>query len=185
MLKRLVNSKLLSVPLRDLLIRGCSAACITPALVFAQTSPPPLGPAASMIIPADPKTEAAMRSMEAQRRAFASYQKCVAEHRREVDLHNAAADVIRYRDMRPVMERALKRDPHAAAQYPGGVDQVLAIHFARYKSLGGTAESISEVQPVATPCEVPGQLPPLLGSGTSPPVLIRDSQRVVVPSQAK
>jgi hypothetical protein len=161
-----------------------AAVCIVPLRALAQPSPP-LDRSRSMIVPADPKTEEMMRSLEAQRPAFEAYQKCVAEHRREVDLHYAAAEVIQFRDQRAMMEAALKQDSRARQQYPGGVDQLTAVAFARYKSLGGTAASIPEVQGVATPCEVPGQLKLPQASGTSAPVLIRDSQRLVVPSPTR
>ena len=168
-----------------LVIVGCAAAHLAPVVVLAQSPPSPQAPATSMIVPADAKGQAAMRSLETQRQAFAAYQSCVAEHRREFDLHSVAADVIRFRDQRPAMERALKLDPQTAAQYPGGVDQVLAIQFARYRSLGGAAGSIAAVQPVASPCVAPGQLPPSADSAKRAPLLIRDSRRVVISPDPK
>ena len=160
------------------MITGCLAAYIVPSPSLAQLSPSPTRPD-SVIIPADRKTEATMRSMEAQRPAFEAYQKCVAEYRREVDLHYAAADVIQFRDQRATMEAALKQDARARERYPGGAEQLIAAAFARYKSVGGTAASVAEVQPVPTPCPPPG-LSLRQGSSPSAPSSIRETRRVVV-----
>ncbi len=97
-----------------------------------------------------------MRSLEQQKPAFDAYQNCVAEHRREVELHYAADSLIRFRDQRGMLEAAFQQNPEARRRYPGGVDQLGAAEFARYKSLGGTAASISEVRAVPSPCATPG-----------------------------
>jgi hypothetical protein len=160
------------------MITGCLAAYIVSSPSLAQLSPSPTRPE-SVIIPADPKTEATMRSVEAQRPAFEAYRKCVAEYRREVDLHYAADEMIRFRDQRATMEAALKQDARARERYPGGVEELIAAAFARYKSVGGTAASVAEVQPVPTPCPTPG-LSLRQGSSPSAPSSIRETRRVVV-----
>ena len=121
-----------------------------PAL--AQQSPPPMNRAPMVV----PNNSEAARSLEEQRATFEVYQKCIADHRKEVELHYAAAEVIQIRERRPMIEAALASDPRVRAQYPGGVDQLATLAFARYKAAGGTASSAAQVQPEPTPCPTPG-----------------------------
>jgi hypothetical protein len=123
-------------------------------------------------------------SLESQRPAFEAYQKCVAEHRREVDLYNASREVIDFRDNRAMMEAALAQNPQMRERFPGGVDQIAAIAFARYRSFGGSATSAADVQPMATPCPPPApQLPERESpAGDSP---ISQSRTLILPSGAK
>ena len=101
-----------------------------------------------------------MRSLEAQRPAFEAYQKCLAEHRREVDLHYAADNLIRLREQRQMMEAAFLQDPKARERYPGGVKQIESEELSRYRSLGGTASTTAEVRPIPSPCPTPGPVLP-------------------------
>lgn len=139
-------------------------------------------PRQSVVVPTTPQNEAMMRSLEAQRPAFEAYQNCVAEHRREVELHYAADSVIRFRDQRAMLVAAFAQNPQARERYPGGVDQLGASEFARYKSLGGTAGSISDVQPIPSPCPTPG---PSLPQHSSPggQSTITERRSIVVPQK--
>lgn len=121
------------------------------------------------------------RSLESQRAGFENYQRCVAEHRSAVDLHYAASQVIQFRDRRAMLDAAFAADPRARQQYPGGVEQMGAAAFARYRSLGGQANGIDDVKPVASPCPPPGPpLPPerIAPRGSAP---ITQSRQLSVP----
>jgi len=120
------------------------------------------------------------RALESQRAGFEAYQKCVSEHRGQVDLHYAAQQVIQFRDRRAMLEAALAADPRAREQHPGGVEQMGAAAFARYRALGGSAASIADVRPVATPCPPPAPaIPQRAQPGGSSP--ITQSRQFVVP----
>ena len=71
-------------------------------------------------------------------------QQCVGT---EVELHSVSHDLILFRDSRTGMDAALAQNPSIRQQYPGGVDEILAVGFARYKSLGGPAATVA--QPVS------------------------------------
>lgn len=133
----------------------------------AQAQPVPLqsGPRAPLSVSPGVPPEM-LRALESQRAGFEAYQQCVAAHRTEVELHYAAADVLQFRNQRTMLEAAFAANPRARQQYPGGVEQMGAAAFARYRSLGGTARTIAEVQPIASPCPPPG---PSLPSARSTP----------------
>jgi tetratricopeptide (TPR) repeat protein len=113
------------------------------------------------------------RALESQRAGFEAYQRCIAAHRSLVDLHYAAGGVIQFRDRRAQLEAIFATDPRAKQQYPGGVEQMGAAAFARYRSLGGTARSIAEVEPVPTPCPPPALPPSRVEAGRAPTVTDR------------
>ena len=165
--------------MRTFLLNSCSAACLAPVLAFAQPSP---GSAQPVIIPANPQTEAMMRSLEAQRPAYEAYYKCVEEHRREVELHYAADNLIRFRDQRTMLEAVFQQNPQARERYPGGPEQMVAAEFARYRSLGGTAASVATVQAIPSPCPTPG---PALPQRSSPSEgsAITERRSIVIPQK--
>ena len=78
-----------------------------------------------------------VRALESQRAGFEAYRKCVAEHRKEVDLHYAADNVIQYRDQRVKLDALFAANSDLQAKFPGGIEQVVADAFTRYRSLGG------------------------------------------------
>lgn len=132
------------------LLTGLSTACMAPVVVLAQASvaPPPPPPAPGA--PGNLQDQLTVLRPEA-----AAYQKCMSEHRHEVDLYYAADGLIKFRDRRAQWENTYQRNPEVRQQYPGGVDRIGAAGFLRYKSLGGTADSIAEIRPVANPCPLP------------------------------
>lgn len=152
-------------------------AGLLPPATLAQTVP---GSAVGRPVPGNPQAEAMMRSLEAQRPAFAALQDCVASHRREVELHYAADNLVRYREQRPMLEAAFAGNAGARAKYPGGVQQMIDSEFDRYRSLGGTAGSLAEVRPVPSPCQTPG---PVMPQRPSPPAgaAITERRSLAVP----
>ncbi len=159
------------------LATGLMAASAGPLPAHAQTPVPPERRGTPVMAPANPEMQ---RSLDAQGAAFSIYQKCVADNRKGVDLYYAAQSVIEIRDRRPMIEATFKMDPRTRQQYPGGVDQMMAQAFAHYKSLGGPAAAIAQVQPVPTPCPPPApERPPRpVGSGTA---AITESRQYVIP----
>jgi hypothetical protein len=136
--------------------RACATALAAASAlslpVLAQA--PPTLPSQTVVVPTDPSRP---RAAGPQQEALQSYQACVAAHRKEVDLHNAAHAIVDLRDNREHLERALAADPAARARAPGGVDGVLAQSFARYKALGGPAATVAAVTELPAPCPAPTQ----------------------------
>jgi len=135
-------------------ITGAFLAFLAWGFAHAQPVSPQVTPRGPLAVPQGVPPEM-VRAIEAQREGFEAYQRCVAEHRREVDLHYAASQVGQFRNQRAMMEAAFARDPQLREKYPGGAEQMGADALDRYRSLGGSARSIAEVEPVATPCPPP------------------------------
>ena len=98
-----------------------------------------------------------------------AYADCVEAKRSEMLLYSSA------RQLREVLDHReryaeLARDPRMAAKYPGGVDQVIAEGFRRYREAGGQAPNPQAVQPGEPPCAPPIVVPPGR-TGPSPAVL--------------
>ena len=138
-----------------------------------------IGCSASALALSQPQIQ--MRALEEQKPAFEAYQSCIAEHRREVELHYAADWLIRFRDQRKMLEAGFEQNTDARQRYPGGVDQLGAEQFARYQSLGGTASSIAGVQPVASPCPTPGPVFPQRSPSAGSPIRDRRTIDLVPP----
>jgi len=161
-------------------ITGAFLAFLAWGFAHAQPVSPQVTPRGPLAVPQGVPPEM-VRAIEAQREGFEAYQRCVAEHRREVDLHYAASQVVQFRNQRAMMEAAFARDPQLREKYPGGAEQMGADALDRYRSLGGSARSIAEVEPVATPCPPPAPHLPsarVAPGGSSP---IAESRRLTVP----
>ena len=164
-------------------LRTLAVAMGTLAGVLAQTclAQPAPGSAAARPIPGNPQAEAMMRALEAQRPAFEAYQNCVGMHRREVELHYAADNLVRFREQRSMLEAALLNNPEARARYPGGAQQMIDAELDRYRALGGTAGSLADVRSIPSPCPTPGPVMPQRPSGNAPPA-ITERRSMTVPA---
>lgn len=86
---------------------------------------------------------------------------CLVQHRREVDLSIAAANLIYLRDQRKRMEAIIQTDSQFRSDYGAGMDQLMTDRFLRYQKLGGTAATVADVVPMPNPCPSAGpSLPP-------------------------
>ena len=128
------------------------AACLLATQAIAQTPPPVPGAPYSSTPPDAQKQRAIQESFQDR---FRDQQKCVEGHRKEVQLHDQSRQIVRFRDNRAAMEKALQSDPELRRRNPGGVDQTLALAFAQYKSLGGPAATVAAVTELPNPCPPP------------------------------
>lgn len=163
------------IPSGAWLALGLAAALAGPPHAVAQALPipGPQGPGVPLISPmgGPANDEAARRAFQEQRDAFMAYQQCIAAHRAEVDIHYAAQQVIDIRDRRESTERLLAADPRMRERVPGGYAQLVAQAFSHYKAVGGTAATVEQVQPVATPCPTPGpRMPERRATGGPSPI---------------
>jgi hypothetical protein len=100
-----------------------------------------------------------------------AYADCTNAKRSEVLLYSAARQLREVLDHRERYIYLLQQDPKLAQQYPGGVDQMIAEGYRRYREAGGTGSTPQAVQPGEPPCAPAVQFPPGRGPAGTPPAV--------------
>lgn len=157
----------MSTARRCALLAMYAAAFVCAGSAMAQTAPPagPLVPVQRPVVQGAPLPPLEIND------ANKAYADCTNAKRSEVLVYSAAQQLREVLDHRERYVYLLQRDPNMAQRYPGGIDQVIAEGFRRYREAGGTAPTPQAVQPGEPPCAPAVRIPPGRGPVGTPPAV--------------